>query len=222
MGEFLGRIAYVNQADRIKATLISIIGSISQMTVTVSSGAVAIVYLIVSETYKTDPIIGLSTSIVLCIAACFAPLIYFNTSIIFYLIREIKWLKKFTEYAETFKEYSRQELFKILCFSLARYLIFECQFIFLLHIFEVDISILDAFIGIAASFFIVATLPSPALAEIGIREATCLVILGLFSPNQLGIIAATFSLWLINIALPILIGTVFVFQAHFIKQKNAD
>lgn len=222
MGEFLGRIAYVNQADRIKATLISLIGSISQMTITVSIGSLAFIYLIVSETYKIDYIIGRSASIVLFIVACSAPLIYFNTSIIFYLVREIKWLHKFTTYAETFKEYSRQELLKALCFSLARYLIFVSQFIFLLHIFEVDISIINAFTGIAASFFIVATIPSPALAEIGIREATCLIMLGLFSPNHLGIIAATFCLWLINIALPIIIGTAFVFQAHLIKQKNAN
>ena len=74
--------------------------------------------------------------------------------------------------------------------------------------------------AISAAFFVIATIPTPALIEIGIREATSLLFIGLFSANQIGIISATFTLWLVNIAIPSLLGVGFIFQAKFVKSNR--
>ncbi|MBL4623857.1 MAG: flippase-like domain-containing protein [Flavobacteriales bacterium] len=221
MGEFLGRIAYINNADRIKAALITIIGSLSQLTTTIVLGGLSLIILLLETQFELQSIVQISLCIILLGIIIITPILYFNTAIIFTIFNNLKILRRFIKYAQVFKSYSYAELRKTLYYSLGRYLIFTTQFIILLFVFQVEISIFNSLIAIAASFFVIATIPTPALIEIGVREATSLVFIGLFSDNHLGIITATFSLWLINIAVPALIGIGFVFQARFLKSNRS-
>ena len=218
-GEFLGRIAYIKSADRVKGTLITIIGSLSQLTSTILIGAIALIALLFQKHFELQFIVQISLCIVLLGIIIITPILYFNTSILFSIAKNIKALHRFMKYALVFKSYSYTELLKTLYYSLSRYLVFTTQFIILLYVFKVEISLLNSILAIAASFFVIATIPTPALIEIGVREATSLIFIGLFSDNQIGIISATFSLWLINIAVPSLIGIGFIFQAKFIKSS---
>jgi hypothetical protein len=219
-GEFLGRIAYVNNADRIKAALITIIGSLSQLTVTIFFGGLALITLLLQNRFEIDPIMQYSLCIILFCIITITPIFYFNSSLIFTLTKNIKVLNRLTKYAHVFKTYSFNELKNTLYFSFGRYFTFTTQFIILLYIFNVDISITNAIMAISAAFFVIATIPTPALIEIGIREATSLLFIGLFSANQIGIISATFTLWLVNIAIPSLLGVGFIFQAKFVKSNR--
>lgn len=219
-GEFLGRIAYIERADRIKAALITIIGSLSQLTITIFWGGLALITLLLQNRFEVYPIMQFSLCIILFCIIAITPIFYFNSSLIFTLTKNIKMLNRFTKYSDVFKTYSYKELRTTIYFSLGRYFIFTTQFIILLHTFNVDISVTDSIIAIGAAFFVIATIPTPALIEIGIREATSLLFIGLFSTNQIGIISATFTLWFINIAIPSLLGIGFIFQAKFVKSNR--
>lgn len=59
-----------------------------------------------------------------------------------------------------------------------------------------------------------AVIPTLALTEIGVRGSVALFFLGLVSTNSIGIVTATFTLWIINLALPALIGSFFVFSTN--------
>lgn len=220
MGEFLGRIAYINNADRVQGALITIIGSLSQLTSTVLIGAGALIFLLFQNHFELPFIVQASLCIVLLGIIVITPMLYFNTAIIFTIAKRIKILNRFVKYARIFRAYSYSELLIVLYYSLGRYLVFTTQFIILLYLFKVEISLWNSVMAIAASFFVIATIPTPALVEIGVREATSLIFIGLFSDNQIGIISATFSLWLINIAIPSVIGIGFIFQAKFIKSTS--
>ena len=105
----------------------------------------------------------------------------------------------------------------VLILSALRYSIFTCQFYILLNIYNVEITITEGVIFISLTFLSLTAIPAIAL---GIRELIALQLIGAVTLNSIGVISASFSLWLINLAIPALIGSFFVFGLKFFRQKN--
>ncbi|MEA3476782.1 MAG: hypothetical protein U9R60_01270, partial [Bacteroidota bacterium] len=95
-------------------------------------------------------------------------------------------------------------------------------------IFGVHLPIIPGFIMISVIYFTITIIPTIAIAELGIRGSVSLFIIGTYMESHglsdfqsdLGIIAATSAIWLINLAIPALIGAVMVFNLKFFR-KNA-
>ena len=78
----------------------------------------------------------------------------------------------------------------------------------------------SAFALIALTFFTMAVIPTVALTELGVRGSVALYFLSQVSENTSGIVTATFVLWIINLALPAIIGSIFVFSANIFKEEE--
>ena len=128
--------------------------------------------------------------------------------------------KRLRGYVEVFSLYSTRELSLTLGYSLLRYIVFSAQFYLLLIVFNVDIAMISAFALIALTFFTMAIIPTVALTELGVRGSVALYFLSQVSENTTGIITATFVLWVINLALPAIIGSIFVFSANIFKEEE--
>ena len=72
---------------------------------------------------------------------------------------------------------------------------------------------------IAMTFFVMSVVPTFAITEIGVRGAIAAFFFGKLTSDVLPVLNATFSLWLINLAIPALIGTFFIF--HFRLESKA-
>jgi hypothetical protein len=103
-------------------------------------------------------------------------------------------------------------------YSIARYFVFTTQFFILLQLFDVSIAYTDAFILIATMLFVISVIPTIAITEIGVRSSVALFLFGLVSSNTIGILSATFLLWVINLLLPSLIGVIFIFSLKFFRK----
>ena len=121
-------------------------------------------------------------------------------------------------YNAVFSFYSFEELLKVLSYSIARYLIFTTQFFILLQLFDVQILYTDAIILIMSMLFVVSVIPTIAITEIGVRGSVALALFGLVSANAVGILSATFVLWIINLLIPSLIGVIFIFTLKFFRK----
>ena len=108
-------------------------------------------------------------------------------------------------------------LFITLIFSIVRYFIFSLQFILLLDIFGVDVSFFDAVFAVMLVFFFITITPTITIAEIGVRGSVAIFIIGFFSSNSLGILSSTCTLWLINLIIPAIIGSFFIFSLKFFR-----
>ena len=117
-----------------------------------------------------------------------------------------------------FSLYSTKELIKILLLSMIRYLIFSFQFYILLRVYGSPINLFQGFLMISMTFFVMAVVPTFAIAEIGVRGAVSAYFFSKITIDILPILNATFSLWLINLAIPALAGAFFIF--HFRLGKN--
>lgn len=104
-----------------------------------------------------------------------------------------------------------------LALSAARYLVFISQYALLLHIFGVNIAFLHALPVIAAIYLTMTVFPSFLLTDLGVRGSVAVFFLQHFSANLAGIVAASAVLWLINLVVPALLGSFFMWQARFLK-----
>ena len=93
-----------------------------------------------------------------------------------------------------------------------RYLVYLSQYYFLLQFFKVEIDLVPTIACIIGTFCVQSVVPSFLLLEIGLRGASALTFFTIFTNNQEGILLAAYSLWVINILLPALLGMYFIYK----------
>ena len=200
MGEFGGRILYINKKIRIDAIVGAIAGSLSQLFITIICGlAGAMVY-----SYNYRPITAFNNYwLLLIIVICFY--LYFNIHKIPLLLKG-----KAEYYLKAFALFNNKELLKIIWLSLLRYFIFFLQFYILLWIFKIELYIAEALVLLPLIFLVIAVIPTFALVEWGVRGSAAVFFISTVSANSTGILAAATALWVINILIPALLGAVFI------------
>ncbi|MBL7890996.1 MAG: flippase-like domain-containing protein [Bacteroidia bacterium] len=221
-GEFGGRIFFLKQENRLQGILLTFLGNSAQLLVTILTGALALLFYLSGYTdinEQQNPYLFFTLVIMVVLMIVVLLLAYFNVSLIGTLTRRIKFLIRFQNYIDTLDEYSGVELAKIVLLSLLRYIIFTAQFFLLLKLFNVNIHLKEGLIMIALTFFAITAVPTITVTELGIRGSAALAFIGLLSGNSLGIVTASFALWLINIAIPAIVGSVFVFRLDFLKKN---
>ena len=223
VGEYGGRVFCLEKADRLQAVLITVIGSMAQLVTTIFFGCIGLLFF-----SKYNPAFSLMVGsiefgypILIFLLVFLNVLIIFlflNSSILSTILFRVKFLEKYKKYIEVFSFYNTGELGKVLCFSVARYFVFTTQFFILLQLFDVDIAYNDAIVLIMIMLFVVSIIPTIAITEIGVRGSVSIFLFGLLSANTTGIFSATFFIWIINLLLPALIGTVFIFTLKFSRK----
>jgi len=231
IGDFGARIFYLDHSDRLKAVFITLLGSISQFVITVLVGVLAMsIYTLAIYPGMIDPIVGYGIFGVLSLLTILTLISYYNVSALtrwgktmfrsFTFLRRPQVEKRLRGYVDVFSLYSTRELSLTLGYSFLRYIVFSAQFYLLLIVFNVDIALIPALALIALTFFTLAVIPTVALTELGVRGSVALYFLSQVSENSAGIITATFVLWIINLALPAIIGSVFFFSATIFKEAE--
>ena len=223
VGEYGGRVFCLEKADRFQAVLITVIGSMAQLLITIIFGSIGLLCL---PAYQSDfsqffdrvsfayPVLAF----VLILLNVLLVLLFMNVSILTNVLTKISFLKKFEKYNGVFSFYSFGELLKVLGYSVSRYAVFTTQFFILLQLFDVQILYADAIILIMSMLFVISVIPTIAITEIGVRGSVALFLFGLVSANTVGILSATFVLWIINLLIPSLIGVVFIFTLKFFRK----
>ena len=212
IGEFGGRILFLNDNHRIKAILLSIAGSISQLLITVICGIIG--YTIFA--YGKYQFSLIEKSLLLSIgvlSTCVSLYSYYNFPYLSNVLLRLQILKRTRTYLKVFHLLSNRKLTNLLGLSILRYLIFSIQFLILLRVFGIDVHPIYGLVLISIIFFVMAVVPTFALTELGVRGAAAMFFLSPFSNNSLGILAASYSLWFINLVIPALLGLPFIIQA---------
>jgi hypothetical protein len=69
-------------------------------------------------------------------------------------------------------------------------------------------------------FLVLAIIPTFAIAELGLRGNVSLKLIGLFSTNSLGISITTATIWIINLVLPAIAGSLLILSVKIFKNRN--
>ncbi|MBX7183229.1 MAG: flippase-like domain-containing protein [Bacteroidia bacterium] len=223
IGEYAGRIFHLENADLIKASLASVIGSIAQLLATIIFGTIGLLYIypVYFQSFTIITPLKYFILALLVIVGLFLLVVVFINSYIFTtIISKIHFLGKLKKYGKIFSYYTKGELGLLLSLSSIRYLIFSIQYYILLRTFNVDLPLFDGLLMVFSVFLVLSIIPSISIAELGIRGSVAIFFFGMISGNKLGIITASFGLWLINLVLPAIIGSLFVFNLKFIRKNK--
>ena len=215
IGEYGGRVFCLEQGDRIKAVFITVLCSMSQLLVTILYGSISL-FILFDEILIDKTFLSVSLLILLNLFLLFS---YFNISHIVNFLGKFKLIKSFKKYLEVLVMYNYKDLIIAFIYSNTRYLIFSLQFIILLHVFGINISFMDAILSVMLIFFFITITPTITIAEIGVRGSVAIFVLGLFSSNDIAILSSTTLLWLINLIIPAIIGSFFIFSLKFFRSK---
>jgi uncharacterized membrane protein YbhN (UPF0104 family) len=230
-GDYLGRVFILQKANHVEGILITLIGSFAQIVVTISAGLFCFLsfldqYLRLSYEVHNYLLIGL-----IVLIPCFVFLVillYFKIGVISDFISRYfphKW-DRFIEYSRIFARYGNKELLGAFLLSFLRYVIFSTQFYLLLRIFGVEIPLSQAIILIPVIFLVMTMVPSIALIDLGIRGSVSIFIIGLYfkksgiipGDTELAILTSSTVLWMINLIIPAILGTFFVFNLKFFRK----
>lgn len=213
VGEYPGRILYMNRKNTIRLIGVSILGSIAQILTLCIYGTAGLIYYTI--TYAGKFAAGLLfVSILLTIIMAIA---YWRFETWIPLLDKIKWLKKYQRYGALLKKFTFKQQGTILLISLIRYAVYTTQYLLMLYWMNVDIAPIDGFLMSALFFWIIAILPSVALLEIGARGSVGLFLFSHLSGNTMGILAATVAIWCINLMLPAIVGSIISVRMKLLK-----
>jgi hypothetical protein len=193
IGEYGAKALYYSKENTKDIVLLNFIGNSSQMFTTICFGLIGI--LITDFKFEIfDWIFVFTVIFIICL-----PLLYFarNIKIYGFSIR-------------TLISYSSDFLLKNLWFSLIRYLVFSFQFLFLLSVFQIKMDFTTAIGTIYIMYFLASIIPTIHFLDVAVKGSVAL-----FLFSQLGVedwkIAAIISImWVFNLVLPLLVGSVFV------------
>jgi len=216
IGEYLGRILYLKNTNKLKGISITIIGSFAQILVTSLFGVAGLLYFLINVSSSASIYILFILSILISLGMAW---LLFNLDALVNFCGRYSFLKKLKIYIEVIKRYDRKLLLQIIAYSASRYLIYSFQLYLLLCVTHGSVLPFTTIAGVYVLFWVLAVVPSFAIADVGIRGQAATWILAFVSQNVLAIITATALLWFINLILPALIGCFFVFK---IKLFNED
>jgi len=242
VGDYFGRVFILERANRIEGIFITILGSMSQLLITFVLGTSGIFLLFIFHheillEYFSLPdslyqyikwgglilVLGLNILVIL---------LFLNISVLSSLANRLKGklVEKLSSYIHILSAYTVRELIIIIVLSLFRFIVFSLQLYLLLHLFNVDLPLVQGFIIISVIFFVITMVPTIAITELGVRGSVSLFLIGIYYGTpldmaesiKLGIIAASTALWIINLVIPALTGAGFVLNLKFFRKVRDE
>ena len=190
-----------------KIVLYNFFGNMSQLLATVIFGMIGIAFLLNNSAFQLNFIsfqqLLVSTGTILIV--------------LFFLRKSVWFQQQFSKLKKAFHQFSAIQQIEILGLSIGRYLIFSHQFYFLLVLLNVDISYLDAMSCIFSMYFLASILPSVFLLDAVVKGGIAVWLFSFFQVEALPVLAISLTMWLLNFALPGVIGSLlwFKFQPRF-------
>jgi len=218
LGEVGGRIVLLNREHQPKGIIAFALGSIIQTSVTAFFGITAGLALIFHH-----PTHGLENiNILLIISGILLLLLLFfmfNLPLTVKWMLKITWLKKYAHILNNLTSQSRKKTGLLLGISILRYLTFSFQFFLLIRLFDQSAGVIESFTGIGLTYFIITFLPLSSLVELGVRGSVAGFVFGMFTVQPGSGVLAIFSLWVINLGVPAILGAFIVYHSEHIETE---
>jgi lysylphosphatidylglycerol synthase-like protein len=225
IGEYLGRILYMEEGNRLRVISLTIVSSMSQLIITLLAGLIGLFFF--RTNIETGQIVqGLDSFWIkvlqygVMIVLLILTGLYFRLSLLINLVDKLRNNKRYSWLISSLKDIRATLLLKLLSLSAIRYIVFVVQYFLLFRLFEVDIEWWECFWAVSVIFLVLAIIPTFAIAELGVRGKVSLKLLELFSTNSLGISIATATIWIINLVLPAIAGSLLILSIKIFKNRN--
>ena len=214
IGEYGGRVFFLSPKRRIIGVVAMAVGNIGQLVLTNVFGSIAVCIFVYRFT-AIDHRLFLAV-VAIALAFClFFVIFYFNIKWLNGILLSMRFTRKYKKFYAILANYRKQELLNVLLFCLARYVVFSTQYYIMFIWLIPNIHFFDIMIMVSILFFVQSSLPSLDLLDIGIRSITALFFFKYITQDNAAVVACIASIWLINIIIPAILGSYFVFKLNF-------
>ena len=213
IGEYGAKAIYYSKQFRKRILLLNLLGNSFQMLVTTLFGVIG--FIVFSNRYNIE-ISFIKLSRLLIIVA-------FILAIVVIGFKEDRFqVKGFS--IQRIKDYIKEIPLKIhtlnFVYSLTRYLIFSFQFYFLLSIFEVDLSYIDAMVVITSMYLLASIIPSIFIFDVVIKGSVAVYLFSFVHINEFTILCIITLMWLLNFVLPSIFGSFYVLNFNWYNSED--
>ena len=149
---------------------------------------------------------------------------YWKWSLGIIAIASVLLLTSFLSKNITIKGYSIQKLLhkineipkrihrKNIILGILRYIVFSHQYYVLFLVFDVDLPYLTLVSSISAVYFLASSLPSFQFLDFAVKGSVAVFFFGKLGINEWIVIFISTLMWLLNVVLPVIIGSYFVMR----------
>lgn len=206
LGDFAGRILFLNNTNRKTGFTLSMINSITQ---NIAIGICGIPAAIIFFTNRnTEKIISLNYFFLLILLILMLIILYAALPFISEKLKK----GKTGSFLNGINNYTFWKQISIILMSILRFTVFSIQFYTILLFFGVQLSLSEAIIAIPASYLFVTFTPSAAFSDPVIRSSYAVFFIGAYSPETINIIFAGTGIWIVNYLISMFIGNIFIFN----------
>lgn len=213
IGEYPGRILYLKRKNTGRLISVTFLGIFTQFFTLFLFGIAGLIYYNIVFPGYWQKLVLLAA----IITAIIVGVIFFRFEYINSWFAKRPWMRRLNVYSQLMKRFTMRDQLIILGLSMLRFSVFTAQYLILLWWMDIQIPAVAGFLMGTLFFWAMAVIPSIALAELGIRGQVSLFLFAAFSSNHLGILSATFILWLINLVIPALAGSLFLIRMRILK-----
>lgn len=212
IGEYGAKAVYYPKPLRKKILGLTLIGNLAQLSVTLILGCIGLFYVVCQfnlDISFTNVLLGaLVLGIMILIYHWFLSKNKF----------EIKGysFQKLKTFTSGLNQYT---MYKTIGISTVRYLCFSHQFYVLLWLFNVDVSYLDAIALITSMYILVSIIPTVFIFDVFIKGSVAVWLFSFVNANEFIIVTCITLMWLLNFALPSIIGSYFVLNFKLPTKK---
>ncbi len=211
VGEFAGRILFLEPEHRVAGGFATVLGSIAQFVVTLLAGGAAVMA-------GGDDLFGTGApppvrAVIMWSAVsigCAAVLLYFNPAVLARLLLAVPWLDRFERHVRVLEAMDRRTLTQVFALSALRYAVFTAQYALVASALA-GTTFAQGLATVPVVFLLTTLVPTTAITELGVRGSVAAA----FIPGDAaGVVAASALIWAVNLLLPAAAGGVILLVAR--------
>ncbi|TYB79085.1 lysylphosphatidylglycerol synthase domain-containing protein [Bizionia myxarmorum] len=205
IGEYGVKALYFASTERKKIVALNLIGNSLQMLVTVLLGCIGLCFFL--NSHETDLKYG---HIFIFTGAVFGLFLIG----LFFLLKSNRTIKgislpKIKNYFRQLPSYIYGQVFLI---AFLRYTLFSFQFYYIMTLFGVSFSYFQGLIVITSMYFLASVIPSLFIFDVVIKSSVAVYLFSQIGVNAFTILSTVTIMWLLNVVLPSIFGSIFVLK----------
>lgn len=220
IGEYGGRVLFLKPRNRIKGAIAMGVGLFAQLVLTSIFGSLSIAWFI--ATYLPTPeSVKFGVWLLAVIYALAFVVIYFNVHWIDYIVGKFRFLQRIKPFFSVLEDFTTRELLRVLLFSLLRFIIFTSQYVVLMQVFLPEMPFVSMVLMIFILFFIQSAVPSLDIFDFSVRSFVASNLYSYITTQEIAVMAIVSSIWFVNLILPAILGSVFVFNINYVGDNRS-
>lgn len=213
IGEYGAKAVYFSKSYRKRVLLLNLLGNMAQMSATILFGIIGFITFI--NKYDVEiSYIKLSRLLILIVILLGFSVLGIKQNR--YRIKGFS-IERITDYI---KEIPSKNHALNIFYAIIRYLIFSFQFYFLLTVFGVSVSYINAMVVITSMYLLASIIPTIFIFDVVIKGSVAVFLFSYVNVNELTVLSIITIMWLLNFVLPSIFGSYFVLNFNWYNPEN--